>query len=145
SEFVEKWWKPALLPTFKVSTKQQYELALKNYLVPKFGSSGLSEISKVEIQAFLGKLTGRLAPDTVHGVHRCLRRILGSAVEWKYLVENPARGIKLPPTRRREPPFITPVQFQQLVEALPEKIRLMVLLAMMTSMRIGEILALRWG
>lgn len=145
SEFVENWWKPALLPTFKYSTKQKYQLALKNYLIPKFGNFGLSDIRKVEIQTFLGKLSGDLAPDTLHGLHACIRRILQSAIEWKYLQENPARGIKLPPARRREPPFITPGQFQRLLEALPGKVRLMVLLAMMTSMRIGEILGLRWG
>ena len=38
-----------------------------------------------------------------------------------------------------------PEQFRRLCEALPEKVRLMVLLAMMTSMRIGEFLGLRWG
>jgi integrase len=48
-------------------------------------------------------------------------------------------------SRRREPPFITAQQFQNLVRALPVKLRLMVLLAMMTSMRIGQILGLRWG
>ena len=144
-DFVENWWKPAFLQMFKVSTRQQYELALRNHLIPKFGKFRLGEIGKIEIQTFLGKLSEEYAPDTVHGLHRCLRRILAIAVEWEYLEENSARGIKLPPTRRREPPFITAQQFQQLVGVLPKKVGLMVLLAMMTSMRIGEILALKWG
>src|SRR5438067_1947369 len=92
SQFVEQWWKPAFLPAYKVSTKQQYELALKNYLIPRFGSYRLTDISKAEVQTFLGRLLEKLAPDSVHGMHRCLRRILTSAVEWKYLQENPARG-----------------------------------------------------
>jgi integrase len=66
-------------------------------------------------------------------------------VEWQFLSDNPASKIKLPPTKRREPPFITGQQFQSLLVALPVKVRLMVLLAMMTSMRIGEIVGLRWG
>ena len=123
----------------------EYALALKNYLIPRFGSYRLTDISKAEVQTFLGGLLGKLAPDSVHAMHRCLRRILTSAVEWKYLQENPARGAKLPPTRRREPPFITAEQFRNLLAALPERIQLMVLLAMMTSMRMSEILGLRWG
>jgi len=143
--FVRQWWKPSLLPTYKPSTRKQAQLAIDNYLVPKFGEYRLSDISNVDVQAFFGNLLEKLKPDTVHGLHRWLRRILSCAVEWRFLKENPATGIKLPPTRRREPPFITAQQFQNLVQGLPVKVRLMVLLAMMTSMRIGEILGLRWG
>src|SRR5262249_27029487 len=110
-----------------------------------FGQFRLNEIGRADVQAFCGRLLAKLKPDTVHGLHRFLRRILGCAVEWKVLGENPASKIKLPPTRRREPPFITVPQFQSLVTSLAVKVRLMVLLAMMTSMRIGEILGLRWG
>lgn len=145
SDFVDKWWKPSILPTYKPSTRKQAELALDNYLVPKFGDYRLSEISRADVQAFFGRLLDKLKPDTVHGLHRFLRRVLGCAVEWHFLSENPASKIKLPPTRRKEPPFITGQQFQSLLKALPVKVRLMVLLAMMTSMRIGEILGLRWG
>src|SRR5262249_55017523 len=140
--FVERWWKPAILPTYKTSTRLQAEQALANYLIPRFGDVRLSDVRKPDVQAFLGRLLDKLSPTTVHGIHRYLRRVLSCAVEWGYISENPARGIRLPPTRRREPPFITPEQFRRLIEALPQKVQLMVLLAMMTSMRIGEILGL---
>lgn len=140
-----RWWKPALLPTYKVSTRLQAEQTLKNYLIPRFGDFRLSDIKKPDVQVFLGGLLDKLAPDTVHGIRRYLGRIFSCAVEWGYISDNPARGIRLPPTRRREPPFITPEQFRQLIEALPQKVQLMVLLAMMTSMHVGEILGLRWS
>jgi hypothetical protein len=106
SDFVERWWKPSILPTYKPSTEQQARLALDNYLVPKFGNYRLSEISKADVQAFFGSLVEKLAPDTVHGLHRFLRRMLGCAVTWRFLSENPASRIK-PRTKRRVPPFIT--------------------------------------
>ena len=143
SNFVKQWWKPSILPTYQPSTRKQAELALNNYLLAKFGEYRLSDISKADVQAFFGTLLERLKSDTVHGLHRWMRRILSCAVEWRFLKENAASGIKLPPTRRREPPFITAQQFQSLVQGLPVKVRLMVLLAMMTSMRISEILGLR--
>jgi integrase len=105
----------------------------------------LREITKAEVQAFVGKMLNTLAPDTVHGIHRYLRRVLNTAVEWSYVDQNVARGVRIPPPRRREPPFITPQQFQTLLSGLPEMVRVMVLLVMMTSMRVGEILGLRWG
>jgi Phage integrase, N-terminal SAM-like domain len=49
-------WKPAGLPTYKASTRQQCELALKNYLIPQFGHQKFREITKAEAQAFVGKI-----------------------------------------------------------------------------------------
>ena len=144
-DFVEQRWKPAMLPTYKHSTRQQFELAQGNHLLPAFGKHRLCDLSKAEVQTFFGNLLQRLSADTVHGIHRILRRTLSTAVEWSFIQKNPASGVKLPPRRRREPPFIKPEQFQALLAVLPEPVRTMVLLAMMTSMRIEEVLALRWG
>ena len=145
SDYVENYWQPAILPTYRLSTQGQCRFALKNHLLPTFGQRRLCDLTRFEIQAFFGRLLKKLAPDTIHGIHRFLRKMLADAVEWKYLAENPARGIRMPPSRRREPPFIEPSQFRELLRTLGEPARTMVLLAMMTSLRIEEILGLRWG
>ena len=145
SDYVENYWQPAILPTYRLSTQGQCRFALKNHLLPTFGQRRLCDLTRFEIQAFFGRLLKKLAPDTIHGIHRFLRKMLADAVEWKYLSENPARGIRMPPSRRREPPFIEPAQFRELLRTLGEPARTMVLLAMMTSLRIEEILGLRWG
>ena len=56
SFFVKQWWKPSILPTYKPSTGKQAELAIDNYLVPKFGEYRLSDISRADVQAFFGLL-----------------------------------------------------------------------------------------
>ena len=145
SDYVENYWQPAILPSYRLSTQGQCRFALKNHLFPAFGQRRLCDLTRFEIQTYFGKLSKKLAPDTIHGIHRFLRKMLSDAVEWKYLSENPARGIRMPPSRRREPPFIEPSQFRDLLAALAEPARTMVLLAMMTSLRIEEILGLRWG
>src|SRR5215813_2132617 len=142
--FVETWWKPAVFPTYKNSTRQQYTLALKTHLIPQFGRYKLREITNADVQAFMGKLLETLAPDTVRTIRRYLSKILSTAMEWSYVDQDVTRGIRLPAPRRREPPFLTPEQFQKLLTGLPEKVRVMILLVMMTSMRVCEILALRW-
>jgi len=142
--FIETWWKPAVFPTYKESTREQCELALKNHLIPHFGRHKLREITKADVQVFVGKLLETLAPDTVRTIRRYLGKIISTAVEWLYVDQNVTQGIRLPAPRRREPPFLTPEQFQKLLAGLPEKVRVMILLVMMTSMRVCEILALRW-
>ena len=78
-------------------------------------------------------------------VERALSTVLQAAVERGYLEKNPAHGIRIrganAKTERR---FYSPVQVRQLLAELTEPCRSIVLLAVLTGMRIGEILALRW-
>ena len=69
-----------------------------------------------------------------------LSKILGAAEEWGYISENLARKTKLP--RRQygaERIVLTPAQVQQLASELREPVR------SLTGLRVGELLALRWG
>lgn len=60
-----------------------------------------------------------------------LSSILGSAVQYGYLVKNPVEGRKLPPdkTGRRSKPFITPQAFAALVALIREPYATMVFVA----------------
>ncbi|MFB3127913.1 MAG: tyrosine-type recombinase/integrase [Candidatus Acidiferrales bacterium] len=71
--------------------------------------------------------------------------MFGVAVSWNYLEDNPARGVKLPPRQlRRERQFLTPDQVRWLLGVLPEPMKTMVLVAVLSGLRVGEVLALRW-
>ena len=93
-----------------------------------------------------GKRQEGYAGATVHSMRTTLSKVLQSAVDWNYLEENPAHGIRIgdrAPVRERK--FLGPNQIRQLVDALAELCRTLVLLAVASGMRIGELLALRWG
>ena len=62
-----------------------------------------------------------------------------------YLQSNVARGLKLPPRERRPPRyFLTQDQVVRLLQELEEPLHTLVLTAVLTGLRIGELLALRW-
>jgi integrase len=77
-------------------------------------------------------------------VHGLLSAILRSAVEDGYLARNPARtGPRRTPRPRVAP--LTVGQVQALMDATPERFRVVVLLGAGCGLRIGEALGLRVG
>ena len=111
-----------------------------------FGGYRLSDISREAIQTFLNKkLESGLSWKTVYHLRGAVRRVLSSAVSWDYLTDNPARKTKLPRRPRgKEQTVLAPADFQKLFLKLPEPTRTIVLVLVVTGLRIGELLALRW-
>jgi integrase len=145
--FVKDDWMPVVLPTLKYATQKHYKYMLDVHIVPAFGKRQLRELTREELQSFLSrKLNGGLSWETVHHFKCGLSKILSAAEEWGYISENPAQKTKLP--RRQhgaERAVLTPVQVRSLAAALNEPARSITLLLVLTGLRVGELLALRWG
>jgi integrase len=145
-EYAHGDWSSLVLPTFKLSTQRGYRMVLGHHLLPCFGDLRLCDITKLGVQQFVAeKFRQCLAWQTVRNAWIVLSSILDSAVEYGYLVVNPARGVKFPPQPpRQDPEILTAGAFAQLLAHLQEPYKTMVTLAALTGLRIGEVLALRW-
>jgi integrase len=114
-------------------------------LVPFFGVIRLPEIGPAEVQIFIAEKSKRFAPWTVHQLLSLLSKIFGTAVKWGYLQSNPARMVEAPALiNTRERLTLTPEQARSLLGELSEPYRTMVLLALLSGLRRGEIFGLRW-
>jgi len=147
ADYITDDWVPVVLPTLKYATQKHYRYILDVHLVPAFGNAKLSDIRREWIQSFLAsKFAAGLAWKTVKHIRGVLGRTLSSAEDWGYIAHNPVFKTKLPrrPLRQTPKAILTPDQFRQLRDQLEEPARSIATLLVLTGLRIGELLALRW-
>lgn len=145
-QFVETQWQPNLFPTFKHSTSRGYTYLLRKHLFPYFGEMKLTEITRQMAQTFVAQMGQRLSPKSVALAKNCLSKVFSTAIEWGYVEQNPAIGVRLPARiSHREAIALAPDQIQRLLAELREPCKSMVLIAVLTGLRRGELFALRWN
>jgi len=88
--------------------------------------------------------TKPIQPATVNRELDTLKSMLSKAVEWGKLLESPARNVKRLRVENRRTRILSPDEQTRLVAACSGKLRAVVLLALITSARIGELLNLHW-
>jgi integrase len=146
SDFVENRWMPEVFPTLKFSSKKHYGYIFNIHLLPTLGEMQLRLITRDVVQNLLAaKLRSGLSWKTVKHIRTTLGTILGAA-ECNGLIEtNPVASTRLP---RRGPslerPSVSPEHIRTLLHNLPEPSRSIGWLIVLTGLRIGEVLALRW-
>ena len=141
-------WRVAVKPNLRLSTQANYEWAYERAR-KVFGQLSVSDLEKADVQQYLTDAARNLSPESVRDLRARLRALLSLAEEWNWISPgtNPAAGrLRLPsraPVRERRIP--TPVQFRELVSALPWPYRAIVCLAGLGGLRRGELAALRWN
>jgi integrase len=144
-DFVQERWLPEVLPTLKYSTQQHYQYITKLHLIPAFGDSPLRLISREAAQRFLAtKLQSGLSWKTVKHVRTIFGTILTAAEGWNLIQTNPVRKTRMPRRPRCERPTIALESVSQLLQTLAEPSRSLAWLLVLTGLRVGELLALRW-
>jgi integrase len=145
--FVETQWKVLALPNFKASTQHGYKTVLVKHVLPEWKSWRLRDIERLAVQQWVGaKFRQGAGWQVVRNSWTVLSSALESAVEFGYLEGNPARGVKFPQKAlKRKPTIIAGADFVKLLSRLSEPYNTMVSLIAATGLRVGELLALRWG
>lgn len=146
SQFITECWEPAVVPHLKASSIRYYGLQIRCHLLPRFGVWKIKDITRAEVQRFLAeKRKQGFSGSSVHGMRTALGKVLQTAVDWNYLEHNSARGIRLgdrSPVQERL--YLLPNQLSLLLNSLSEPCRTLVVIIVLTGLRIGELLALRW-
>ena len=128
------------------STAAGYRSYIRNHIESRWARVPLSAVKALEIADWLNGLD--LSPKTRGQVRALMHLLFEKAMLWELieLQRNPVELVRLRGTsrRKRKPQILAPEKFQELVAALREPHKGMVIVAMCTGLRVSEILALRW-
>lgn len=129
----------------KQRTREHYQSILDDHLLDTFGGRQLAAITPKDVREWYGStLIDR--PTMRSHAYSLLRTIMGSAVTDELIDANPCRITGAGRAKRVH--RIRPASVEELAavtEAMPERFRLMVMLASWCAMRFGETVELRRG
>jgi integrase len=115
-------------------------------LLPYFADSTIAKINKSAIRQYRAERHRQktLTETTVNRDIECLRHLLYWAVDEGFIAANPIARIRLERERRKKKPVLSPEEEVLLLERLSPHLRSIVIVALDTGMRRGEILNQQW-
>jgi integrase len=127
---------------WSATTRQDREGLWRRHIEPAFGTRALKDITPSLVRNWHAGLHRR-RPSTAQGAYRLLRQVLNAAISDGLLVVNPCQVRGAGVDRAPERHIATVAEVEVIVSAMPEHMRLLVLLATYAGLRRSELLGLR--
>jgi integrase len=133
-------------PGLRPKTAQLYEGLLRLHIAPGLGRLSVADLTPARVRSWRADLLdGGLGPITVAKAYRLLRSIMATAEGDRLVRQNPCQIAGASAERSPERPLLTVPQVYALADAMPDRFRVLVLLATFGSLRWGELAALTRG
>lgn len=155
-EFIEKWLTEYASINLQPKTLLEYNRLLRR-ITPVLGHLKLIQLQPTHLTSFYNNLrengiredgkSGGLSEKTILHHHRLISSILTNALQWGFILNNPALRVKAPKVMKKEARHFNVEQTEyllQLIESEPLKYRVMITLSIYGGMRQGELTALTW-
>lgn len=138
----------------KPNTIRDYRSYLRVHIAPFFGDAVIQDISIADVERFIAAQQEhrRLASSTISNHVNFLHGVFGYAMRHEIVERNPVALARKPKVRtvRRDFTFLTLDEVDRVIDAYPvdhltRLDRTIVVIAAMTGLRQGELIALRWA
>lgn len=147
-EYLEDWLENTHKGKLRVSAYVKYKKLIKYVTADRLGEVWLQKLTPEQVQRFYHRLSSekKLSSKMVTGVHGVLHVALDNAVRWSYVARNVCDFVTLPRIVTREAVVLSVEQAQILLAGMRERdLEALFMFIIVTAMRRGEVLALRWS
>jgi len=146
-EKVAEDWLKYKKPNIRQSTYEQYRGHVDNHLTPYFGVTKINRINFNSIEKFISYATDQgVIPPTLKKLLITLGSIFKYVVRKRLCEYNPVREIEKPKvSKKKKVDFLKPKELRALMDnARDQKQKTLLTLDIMSGMRQGELLGLKW-
>jgi len=116
-----------------------------NHFLKHFKNKTLQQIHPLIIEKYKSDRKKEVKPATINRDLATLRNMLNKAVDWGMIESSPFRGVKLFKVSNINLRIISNDEFNLLYESSPLDLKPVILSAITTGMRLGELLSLKWN
>ena len=139
----------SLISEYKDYCRTNYvEASTFYYVLDNFykltGNKTLKQIGVNDIEKYKKARVNKVANSSINRELNCLSKMFSIAVENKYIQINPCLGVKRLRIENKPDRFLSIEEEKKLLESANPNLRLIILVALYTGMRQGEILNLKW-
>lgn len=158
ADFTKTWYEDYCLKNLAPKTQRSYKNHLNNRIIPALGYIDMSKLRPQHIIKFLEELKkpglrldgkkGLLSDESIMYCFRVLSSMLQDAMQWQIISSNPCSRVKAPIVKRHKYKLLSEEEIKQMLQYLDEeqlKYRMIVLLAIDSGLRLGELMALKWS
>lgn len=145
-KYLQEWFENVQKQAVRPTTYLKQEPLLTRDILPAIGHIQLQKLTPQHIQKlYAEKLSEGWKPGSIRNIHKILHKALGNAVRWKLVPRNVCDLVSLPRQVRHKPQTLTKEQAVLLLKASQDHpLEPLIILALTTGMRHGEVAALRW-
>lgn len=140
-------WLETRKPAIRTKTAHHYASIIKNHIFPALARVHLDELTLRQVEDYYTQLKRRgIGVRTIQIIHNILHSSLEKATRYGYIQKNPTQGATLPRYHFDEMRVLSMKQVNVfLSEAKKYPSYALYHLAIVTGMRMGELLGLRWS
>ena len=158
AEWLRTWFALYAKPNIRPTTARSYQGSIELHIIPRIGCIKLNKLTGRDIQKLYKDLmeNGRLrkaqkskqpglSSTTVRGIHMMLHNALDRAVKERLILRNPTEDCIIPKVQKQEMKILHPEDMKAYLEAAEKRgVLPMFYLELVSGIRKGELVALRW-
>jgi integrase len=144
-KYLKQKWLPHKQRQVKPRTVELYQENADRYVIPRIGMIRLDKLSPLKVQEMMNDIAEKVGPNAANKARTMLRAALGQAVRWQLIPRNVCEAVEPLKETPREMTIWQPDEvIRFLGVARAHRLYAAFYLALLTGMRRGEVLGLRW-